>query len=475
MNSSPDAPVYNLKVVVCETGLKPDTIRAWERRYGLPEPGRTDSGHRLYSHNEIQMLKWLVARQNEGMSISKAVVLWQRLQENNTNSSKAPQDNNPHPLRFEALLGNEPFAAPVLPDALAQMRNGWVNACLQFDEQAAEQILAQAFALFPVEQVCIELLQQGLTIIGEGWYQGKVTVQQEHFASTLVTRRLEALLMATPQPTRTQRILIGCPPSEMHGLAPLLLTLLLRRRGWDVLLLGTNVPLENLIHTIRMSRPQLVILVAQQLNTAANLLEMGQLVFSERVPMAYGGRIFIQIAELRPSIPGHYLGDTMGSAVLAVESLLAQPRLQSVFPAAHSLYQTTLEVFKIRQPQIEAEVAKRLSAAGISHSHIELANQTVGREVTGALAFGDPQFLLPGLRWLHGIFTNHDNPSDHFFAEYVNSYLAALELYMGVEFGSFLERLRAVFSAILVEPLDEAPPVARRSSVEHRRRANALV
>ncbi|MCA9937221.1 MAG: MerR family DNA-binding transcriptional regulator, partial [Anaerolineales bacterium] len=38
-----------MKVVVQETGLKPDTLRAWERRYGVPSPERTAGGHRLYS------------------------------------------------------------------------------------------------------------------------------------------------------------------------------------------------------------------------------------------------------------------------------------------------------------------------------------------------------------------------------------------------------------------------------------------
>ena len=82
MNPLPNAPVYNLKAVVRETGLKPDTIRAWERRYGLPEPQRADSGHRLYSQNDVNMLKWLISRQDEGMSISRAVVLWRQWQAN---------------------------------------------------------------------------------------------------------------------------------------------------------------------------------------------------------------------------------------------------------------------------------------------------------------------------------------------------------------------------------------------------------
>ncbi|HMN28092.1 MAG TPA: B12-binding domain-containing protein, partial [Caldilineaceae bacterium] len=91
---------------------------------------------------------------------------------------------------------------PATTDNLAQLREAWLTACLNFDEQTAERVLAQAFALFTVEVVCIELLQRGLAAVGNGWYAAKFTVQQEHFASALATRRLEALLAATPAPTR---------------------------------------------------------------------------------------------------------------------------------------------------------------------------------------------------------------------------------------------------------------------------------
>ena len=69
-------PAYNLKVVLKETGLAADTLRAWERRYGLPVPQRTQGGHRLYSERDIHTIKWLMARQAEGLSISRAVDLW---------------------------------------------------------------------------------------------------------------------------------------------------------------------------------------------------------------------------------------------------------------------------------------------------------------------------------------------------------------------------------------------------------------
>ena len=73
---SDTTPIYNLKAVMNEVGLSASTLRAWELRYGLPKPHRTAGGHRLYSRQDIEMLKWLVERQKEGLSISQAVEMW---------------------------------------------------------------------------------------------------------------------------------------------------------------------------------------------------------------------------------------------------------------------------------------------------------------------------------------------------------------------------------------------------------------
>jgi methanogenic corrinoid protein MtbC1 len=69
---------------------------------------------------------------------------------------------------------------------------------MDFSETTAEQTLNQAFSMFPVEAVCLEVLQRGMSEIGERWYQNRVSVQQEHFASALAMRRLDALLSASP-------------------------------------------------------------------------------------------------------------------------------------------------------------------------------------------------------------------------------------------------------------------------------------
>ncbi len=76
-----NTPLYNLKAVINEVGLNPATLRAWERRYDLLKPRRSPGGHRLYSRQDIEMLKWLIERQEEGLSISSAVEMWKSQQE----------------------------------------------------------------------------------------------------------------------------------------------------------------------------------------------------------------------------------------------------------------------------------------------------------------------------------------------------------------------------------------------------------
>jgi MerR family transcriptional regulator, light-induced transcriptional regulator len=107
-------PTFNLKAVTQETGINPDTLRAWERRYGLPQPERTAGGHRIYSQHDIALLKWLLARQEEGLSISRAVDLWRKLKTEGQDPLLAPEYALPQPPA-------PPLSVPQ-GDALAQLR-----------------------------------------------------------------------------------------------------------------------------------------------------------------------------------------------------------------------------------------------------------------------------------------------------------------------------------------------------------------
>jgi hypothetical protein len=268
--------------------------------------------------------------------------------------------------------------------------------------------MSQAFALFPAEVVCLELLQKGLSEVGEGWYRGEVSVQQEHFTSELAVRRLEALLAATSPSTRPERVLIACPPNEEHTFSPLLLALFLRRRGWDVLYLGANVPLWRLEETMNTTQPRLVIMPAQQLHTAATLLEAGRLLQEQRVPLAFGGLVFNLLPALRERIPGYFLGERLEGASQAVEQALFAP--PPAVPAASWAYEQALTHYRERQAFIEAHVLQTLAEEDIPYGYLSIANANLSSNITAALRLGDVNFVGVDIEWVAGLLSNYRLP-----------------------------------------------------------------
>ena len=394
MTTSDQTPTFNMKVVVQETGLKPDTLRAWERRYGKPNPQRTDGGHRLYSQYEIDMLKWLIERQDEGLSISHAVELWEQI--------KARQED---PFVMHPLPGSEqvPFTTAVTGDSVRQMRATWLSACLEFDEQHAQHIIAEAFAVLPLETVCFKILQKGLHAIGDGWYAGTITVQQEHFTSALAVRHLESLLTATPLPTRDGRILIACPPLEQHTFSPLLLTVLLRRRGWDVVYLGANVPLDQIETAVQAIRPQLIITSAQTLPTAGTTYNMAVHLASRNVPIAFGGGIFNTIPELQKRIPGYYLGQDFTTALNTIEKLMQTTPEPQLIKVVDPKYQTALIQYRENRAVIEAQVQSKIIETLMPLRTIHTVNAEFGNSIIAALTLNDISLLDSGLQWISGL------------------------------------------------------------------------
>jgi DNA-binding transcriptional MerR regulator/methylmalonyl-CoA mutase cobalamin-binding subunit len=443
-----ETPTFNLKAVVQETGVKPDTLRAWERRYGLPQPGRTEGGHRLYSQRDVDIIKWLVARQEEGMRIKRAVELWRRLKTEGAGQRVARNSSFTQPRLYSlprAREGQEglhrtvwtPRTAPPTQvstgDRLADMRQAWVSACLDFDEEKAEQVITRAFALYPPEVICLELLRGGIAQIGQDWYEGNATVQQEHFATSLAMRRVEALVVAAPSPTRPGRILVACPPEEEHSFGLVLLTFLLRREGWEVLYLGANVPVEKIETTMTATQPQLAILAAQQLHTAANLSQMAQLLQRANVPLAFGGGIFNRLPALRSHIPGHFLSPSLKTAPYSVEQLMVTPRPSPPSKSPSQMHQQTLAHYRDRLPFIEAHVWEALEPGADLHidqarERLADVNQALARDIIAALTLGDISFLDASTFVWEGLC--HDGQA-RLFVDYLDVYRQAVHAHLG--------------------------------------------
>ena len=393
-------PAYNLKVVLKETGLAADTLRAWERRYGLPMPQRTAGGHRLYSQRDIETIKWLLKRQEEGLSISRAVDLWNEQLSSGTDPladailpSRVPASTLPIPYQPETTLDS--------------IREAWISACLEFNESAAEQTLNQAFSMFPVEAVCMDVLQKGMSEIGNRWYSNAASVQQEHFASALAIRRLDALLSASPYPTRNQTILVGCPAEEWHTFTPLLLSLLLRRRGLNVVYLGANVPVEQFANTVQTLKADLVILVAQQLITAATLQQTAQVLSGKKMHVAFGGRIFSIHPELHQAIAGYFLGPHLPSAVDQVELILDRRIKKPAARIASPEYVAAQQAFISKRGQIELTFKQMLEPLLISPENIKTGMEFLGDNIIAALQLGDMSHVSTEVDWLKTLLQAH--------------------------------------------------------------------
>lgn len=301
-----DAPLYNTAAVVRRTGVPAVTFRAWERRYDFPKPRRDPTGQRLYSERDIQAIQWLSEQTARGVSISRAVAM----------------------LRGGYASPGE-VARPAGARSFEALRHDLIQALLGFATARAEAVLAEAFALFSVEDVCLHLLEPVLVEVGDRWHAGELSVADEHYASTFVRARLFSLMHAYERPEdREPLIVTACAPGEWHEVGILLVSVFLVRRGYAARYLGPNLPLDGLADVVRRHRPSLVILSAQSAETARGLAGAGDVVRAGRPPhprLAFGGQAFNLDPSLRDLIDGTYVGPDAAATIEAVAGLVERP------------------------------------------------------------------------------------------------------------------------------------------------------
>ena len=204
-------PLYNIKAVVQSTNISPSTLRAWERRYNMCQPQRSESGYRLYSDRDVAIIRWLKMQVDAGMAISQAVTWLQNLIDLAPTASQAPVLPEP--------MGGLESARPQRSLELANvsvLQQRLLHALLAYQEDGAEAVLAHAFALYSIEQVGEEVIMPVLVEIGDRWHRGLLSVTREHYATNYLIQRLAALLRTVPNATNTPLIWVGCAPDEQH-------------------------------------------------------------------------------------------------------------------------------------------------------------------------------------------------------------------------------------------------------------------
>ena len=176
-----------------------------------------------------------------------------------------------------------------------------------------------------------QVVQPALVEIGEAWHKGEITIAAEHYASQYCMQHLMGMLAAAAHPTRPETIVAACAPGETHQIGLLMMVVMLRWRGWNVIYLGADLNLDDLGKALAPVHPRILLFTATLVETARRLekLSSGLNDFPEPKPhVIVGGRAFENF-RLPDNIPVTYLNQSASANVAEIERMMIQHTLNT--------------------------------------------------------------------------------------------------------------------------------------------------
>jgi DNA-binding transcriptional MerR regulator len=227
-------PRYRIGAVAKATGIAPDTLRVWERRYGGLTPERSDAGGRLYAPADITRLRLIKELLDRGHAIGTIASL---------------SDVELRQMLAHGAEGSAPEGT-----GAAAVREEFVAAIGAFDVEAAQRILARAGLGLPAVILASEIIAPILDEVGRRWADGRLRVAQEHNASSLLRSLVGGLLATYPRSKGAPTMVLTTPTGELHEFGALLAALVAQSMGWNALYLGPNLPVDDMLHAVRRPR-----------------------------------------------------------------------------------------------------------------------------------------------------------------------------------------------------------------------------
>jgi MerR family transcriptional regulator, light-induced transcriptional regulator len=215
------------------SGVSPELLRAWERRYGLLEPTRSSGGLRLYSLGDLERVQSMRQHVARGIAPAEAAALVRR---------------------------PTPAPGPARPSADAA-RAELAEALGGYDEPQAQAVVDRLLSTWTLDALLADVVLPYLDDVGERWHRGELSVAQEHFASTVLRGRLLGLARDWGRGIGPLALL-ACLPGEQHEFGLIACGLALRARGWRVAYLGSDTPLETVESAAHALEPAVVVLSA---------------------------------------------------------------------------------------------------------------------------------------------------------------------------------------------------------------------
>ena len=240
MAVSGDSPVLRIGELSRRAGVSGHVLRAWERRYGLLQPVRSEGGFRLYTEADERRVGRMRNHLARGLSAAEAA---QATLQDDASGRAGP-----------------PGLLPAAASGLAGMLREALDA---FDEPTVQAVLDRLLSDLSVTVVMREIVLPYLAELGGRCERGDASIAQEHFASNLIRGRLAGLARGWGDGSGPRAIL-ACPPGEQHDLALMIFGVALNRHGWRIDYLGVDTPIEELTRTAAARLPDLVVLAATQ-------------------------------------------------------------------------------------------------------------------------------------------------------------------------------------------------------------------
>lgn len=221
------------------TGAGRHQLRAWERRYGLLRPRRSEGNYRLYSPADEARVRLMLRYLAEGIPAAQAAELTIA-------------------ARFSVSIGGgRQVPSRDVGGAQREIR----EALARFDETNAQRVFERLFVAFTPTTVTRDVLLPYMRDLGEQWDVGSVSVAQEHFATNFFQARLLALARGWDRGLGP-RVLLACAPKEQHTLGLIVFGIALHELGWRVTYLGADTPVEALAEVAEVVHPELTVMSA---------------------------------------------------------------------------------------------------------------------------------------------------------------------------------------------------------------------
>lgn len=224
-----DVPRHPIRVVSKRTGLTPALLRAWEKRYGVVSPSRSEGGQRLYTDDDVHRLDLLHRAVEEGRNISQVAGLSVGELEELVREDQVERVGPPAPEPLDSIS-----ASGILEKATRAVR--------EMDPTDLERMLTRSALALPIPILLDEIVSPLLEAIGIGWKNGQLGPAHEHVASVVVRRFLEWLLNTVGAGAGAPVLVAGTPAGERHELGALLAAVSAAAEGWRAVYLGPDLP-----------------------------------------------------------------------------------------------------------------------------------------------------------------------------------------------------------------------------------------